>query len=339
MKTKRYFRTRIIALFGVGLTVIIIMWKNVSNSKNQFDVFQKRETNLTVVGQTFGIQRFEDIACVRFQGRLGNLMMEYVFLYVVAKMKHLYPVVPENSELFQIFDIEKTTLTAIGKSADSCAKLPVYKERWGLSYDEKLHAVPPYKSVKFDGYFQSWKYWIKYENEIRNLLRFKNPIKQKAFTQMRDIIDKMKFEINKESVIVSIHIRRGDYVTEEHYKYGKLTPNETYYANAMQYFKTRHKNILFVVGSNDIDWSKKALAKEKNVYYSTGNSPAEDIALLSLANHTIMSVGTFGWWIGWMAQGTSIYYKNIFRPQSDFAKEFRNNSIDDFIYPGWIPME
>lgn len=34
MKTKRYFRTRIIALFGVGFTVIIMMWKNVSNSKN-----------------------------------------------------------------------------------------------------------------------------------------------------------------------------------------------------------------------------------------------------------------------------------------------------------------
>jgi galactoside 2-L-fucosyltransferase 1/2 len=84
----------------------------------------------------------------------------------------------------------------------------------------------------------------------------------------------------------------------------------------MQYLKTRHKDILFVVESNDIDWSKKALAKEKNVYFSTGNSPAEDMALLSLANHTIKPVGTFGWWIGWMAQGTSIFYENIFRPKS-----------------------
>ncbi|XP_052686302.1 galactoside alpha-(1,2)-fucosyltransferase 2-like [Crassostrea angulata] len=335
MKIKRYFRTRVIPLFGIGLIFILIVWRNVPSSKKVL----KREINETVIGQMFGIQTFEDIACVKFQGRLGNLMMEYVFLYVIAKMKHLYPVVPENFELFQIFNIEKTTLAAIGKPPDSCAKLPEYKERWGLSYDEKLLAVPPYMSVKFDGYFQSWKYWIKYENEIRKLLRFKNPIRQKAFTQMRDIIEKMKFEVNKENVIVSIHIRRGDYATEGHYEYGKLTPNETYYANAMQYFKTRHKNVLFVVGSNDIDWSKEALVKEKNVYFSTGNSPAEDIALLSLANHTIMSVGNFGWWIGWMAQGTSVFYKNIFRPQSNFSLEFRNNSIDDFIYPGWIPVE
>lgn len=50
---------------------------------------------------------------------------------------------------------------------------------------------------------------------------------------MRDIIDKMKFEVNKESVIVSIYIRWGDYVIEGYYKYGKLIFNEIYYVNVM----------------------------------------------------------------------------------------------------------
>lgn len=338
MKTGKYIRIKNVPLLAVGLFVILIIWKNLQDSRSQPGIYERdeKEPNLTSM---YISKKLDGIVCVIFQGRLGNLMIEYVFLYVIAKIKHLYPIVPENSELFQIFDIEKTTLSAINKPADSCSILPEYKERWGLSYDEKLLAVQPHKSVRFNGFFQSWKYWIKYEDKIRKLLRFKTPIRQKAHAQMRAIMNTMKFEINKESIIVSIHIRRGDYATEGHYKYGKLTPNETYYANAMRYFKTRHKHVLFVVGSNDIDWSKKALAQEKNVYFSTGNSPAEDIALLSLANHTIMSVGTFGWWIGWMAQGTSIFYKNIFRHESDFAKEFRNNSIDDFIYPGWIPME
>lgn len=281
----------------------------------------------------------KNIACVNFKGRLGNLMIEYVFLYTIAKIKKLYPIVPENSELFQVFDIQRTTLSAIKKPATACSSLPKLSERWGLSYDENLLKVPPSKSVQFDGYFQSWKYWIKYEEEIRDILTFKEAIRKKAYVQMREILNKMKFNVDKDNVIVSIHIRRGDYATEGHYKYGKLTPNESYYMNAMGYFKKKHKTVLFVVGSNDMDWSKKALASENNVYYSTGNSAAEDMAMLSLANHTIMSVGTFGWWIGWMARGTSIYYKNIFRPGSGFAKEFRNNSIDDFIYPGWIPME
>ncbi|XP_061182543.1 galactoside alpha-(1,2)-fucosyltransferase 2-like [Saccostrea echinata] len=287
----------------------------------------------------FSYKDSEDIVCVHFQGRLGNLMIEYVFLYIIAKIKKLYPILPENSVLVQIFNIQKTTLSAIKSSPNACSKLPLHKERWGLSYDENLLSVPPSKGVRFDGFFQSWKYWIKYEDEIRDILTFKEPIRKKAYTQMRDILNQMKFSANNNNVVVSVHIRRGDYATKGHYKYGKLTPPETYYKNAMDYFKKRYRHVVFVVGSNDIGWSKRALATEKNVYYSTGNSAAEDMALLSLANHTIVSVGTFGWWIGWMARGTTIFYKNIFRPGSEFAKEFRNNSIDDFIYPGWIPME
>ncbi|XP_056021611.1 galactoside alpha-(1,2)-fucosyltransferase 2-like isoform X3 [Ostrea edulis] len=94
-----------------------------------------------------------------------------------------------------------------------------------------------------------------------------------------------------------------------------------------------------LVGSNDIKWDEEALGAEENVYFSRGLSAAEDMALLSLANHTIMSVGTYGWWIGWMARGTTVYYKHIFVPGSDFSKEFKDNSTEDFVYPGWIPMD
>lgn len=344
---ERYPQLKIYLLFALGLLVILMIGMNGYSLRNQSkftDPTPKKHSynnnyNPNVVTEKFGKKKLDGIVCVKFQGRLGNSMFQYVFLYLIAKLKHLYPILPENFELFHIFEIEKTTLSAIKKPLNACSKLPEYKERWSTSYDEQLLTVPSNKSARFVGYFLSWKYWLGYEDEIRKLLTFKDSIVQKAHAQMRNITSKMEFDITNESVIVSIHIRRGDFAGSVYINYGHLTPNETYYRNAMKYFKTRHKKVLFVVGSNDIDWSKKALAREKNVYYSTGNSPAEDIALLSLANHTIMSVGTFGWWIGWMAQGTSIFYKNIFRPQSDFAKEFRNNSIDDFIYPGWIPME
>ncbi|XP_062615902.1 galactoside alpha-(1,2)-fucosyltransferase 2-like [Saccostrea cucullata] len=327
-----------IATFGVLLFLVIHVYEPQIWRPNMAAGQTSRGIRI-VKKHIFIYTQVEDIVCVNFKGRLGNLMVEYVFLYITAKLKMLYPILPENSELVQVFNIQNTTLSAINKTPKACSKLPLYKERWGLSYDEKLLSVPPSKGVRFDGYFQSWKYWIKYEEEIRDILTFKEPIRKKAYTQMREILNQMKFNASKNNVVVSIHIRRGDYATAGHFKYGKLTPNETYYQNAMKYFKTKYQNVLFIVGSNDIGWSKKALANETSVYYSTGNSPAEDMALLSLANHTIMSVGTFGWWIGWMARGTSIFYKNIFRPGSGFAKEFRNNSIDDFIYPGWIPME
>ncbi|XP_061181961.1 galactoside alpha-(1,2)-fucosyltransferase 2-like [Saccostrea echinata] len=333
---KKYFP---LVTFGIVFLFLIVRVNKLQTWRPHMIFGQNSQEIRFLKRETFSYNDSKEIVCVNFKGRLGNLMIEYVFLYIIAKIKRLYPIVPENSELFEIFNIQRTTLSAIKKPKNACSKLPLQKERWGLSYDENLLSVPPSKGVRFDGYYQSWKYWIKYEEEIRDIFTFKESIRKKAYTQMRDILNQMKFIANKDNVVVSVHIRRGDYATKGHYKYGKLTPNETYYANAMDYFKNRYRKVLFIVGSNDLEWSKKALANETNVYYSTGNSAAEDIALLSLANHTIMSVGTFGWWIGWMARGTSIYYKNIFRPGSDFAKEFRNNSVDDFIYPGWIPME
>lgn len=55
-----------------------------------------------------------------------------------------------------------------------------------------------------------------------------------------------------------------------------------------------------MVGFNDIDWFKKVLVREKNVYYLIGNLLVEDIVLFFLVNYIIMFVGIFGWWIGWM---------------------------------------
>jgi TFIIF-interacting CTD phosphatase-like protein len=133
-------------------------------------------------------------------------MIEYIFLYTIAKVKKLYPIVPENSELFQIFNIQRTTLAAIQKPPNECSSLPLISERWALSYDENLLEVQPSKSMMFNGYFQSWKYWIKHEEKIRDILRFKEPIRRKAYTQMREILNKTTFNLTKNNVIVSIHI-------------------------------------------------------------------------------------------------------------------------------------
>ncbi|XP_061174171.1 galactoside alpha-(1,2)-fucosyltransferase 2-like [Saccostrea echinata] len=266
-------------------------------------------------------------------------MLEYAFLYAIATSKGLYPIIPEKSPLPTVFNIQETTLSRIGKRRNACSKLPIRSERWALSFDERLVEVPRHKSVKFYGYFQSWKYWVDNEEEIRDIFRFKESVRQKADLQFKDILQRMNFTLDSESVVVSVHIRREDYISKEVVAFGKITPNASYYFNAISYFKKKFRKVLFIVGSTDLEWSRDALNTEPNVYFSEGNSAAEDLALLSMANHTIMSVGTYGWWIGWLAGGIAIYYKHMFVPGSRFSKDFRDGSTQDFIYPGWIEME
>lgn len=346
-----YFRKRLSCyVIFVGLMVVGISFLNkvrrysrMSTSVNYHHRHERDvEMELFIPPRNmFSFSNSSGIVCITFMGRLGNLMLEYAFLYAMARSKGLYPILPEDSLLPKIFAIHHTTLSRIGLPEDACSKLPMHEERWSLSFDENLNTIAHSKGTNymFKGYFQSWKYWIKYERDIRSVFQFHDEIKRNAVSQFQKILKERDFTLDKDSVVVSVHVRREDYLSEEVVNYGKLTPSATFYLNAMSFFKNKFNKVLFIVGSTDIEWCRKTFDREPNTHISTGNSAAEDMALLSLANHTIMSVGTYGWWIGWMSGGISIYYKHIFVPGSPFSKQFRSNSTNDFIYPGWIPMD
>jgi hypothetical protein len=61
-----------------------------------------------------------------------------------------------------------------------------------------------------------------------------------------------------------------------------------------------------------------------------------DLAILShCRNGTIVSVGTFGWWIAWLANAPMVvYYPGWPKPGSPLFNIFTRR---DFVPPHWIP--
>jgi galactoside 2-L-fucosyltransferase 1/2 len=43
------------------------------------------------------------------------------------------------------------------------------------------------------------------------------------------------------------------------------------------------------------------------------DNAAIDLCILSRCNHTIATTGTFGWWVAFLANGTSIFQRNYVR--------------------------
>jgi len=76
-------------------------------------------------------------------------------------------------------------------------------------------------------------------------------------------------------------------------------------------------------------------AVRAQIVYSQGNTDEQDLAILSQCNHTIMTVGTYGWWAGYLAGGITVYYKNFPAEGSSFYRIF---SKDDFFPPHWIGL-
>ena len=136
---------------------------------------------------------------------------------------------------------------------------------------------------------------------------------------------------------VGVHVRRGDIVTEELFvKFGYRVAPVQYLNKAMKYFTDRFNTVLFVVCSDNMKWTKDNI-KHPNVVFVHEKAEV-DMSVLIHCNHTIITVGTFGWWAGFLAGGITVYYKHPGRNGSPVRRTFSKN-YSDYFYPGWIEME
>lgn len=148
----------------------------------------------------------------------------------------------------------------------------------------------------FDGHWNSEKYFKEYESVIRNDFQLKNPLSPKAMEMQREII--------KTKNAVSVHIRRGDYVTIQKIADVHGTLPLSYYEKAMQKILGPDPDAQFFISSDDIVWAKEHFPKKYNVtFLSSGELPnAEEMILMSTCKHNIIANSTFSWWGAWLNQ-------------------------------------
>ena len=117
---------------------------------------------------------------------------------------------------------------------------------------------------------------------------------------------------------VAVHVRRSDYLSSLARASGRHVASADYFHTAMNYFRRRYTNCLFVVATDDVRWCRKHLlardviliAKHKIPLASKFADDVErDVSVLRLVEHSILSTGTFSWWIGWFTPGEVVYYK------------------------------
>ncbi|KAK3105385.1 hypothetical protein FSP39_023973 [Pinctada imbricata] len=246
-------------------------------------------------------------------------------------------------DLHDIFLLEGDELMTDSSFDPSyCSCLPYKEDKYNCGYDDELYALPKGKDVYFYGYFQSWRYLLHHEDTIRRLFTFKEEIRNTVQNKLREMLYGTSWNYRTDH-LVGVHIRRGDHLNRSIKRFGKKIPSADYITKAMEHMNKLHGQgqgkVRFIVCSDDITWSREHLTGFSEVYFSDAKTPVEDLAMLSMTNHTIITVGTFGWWAAFLSNGTTIYFKDLFVQNSDFAAEFRDNSVGDFFPPSWIGME
>lgn len=103
----------------------------------------------------------------------------------------------------------------------------------------------------------------------------------------------------KQPTLVTIHIRRTDYTKGYVKMVGREIVTEDYFQRAIKYVRETQNNPMFIIVSDDIPWCKNNIVGD-NIFYSpntdTVRGVGTDLALLSLAQVSVLSYGTFGQW-------------------------------------------
>lgn len=99
---------------------------------------------------------------------------------------------------------------------------------------------------------------------------------------------------------VSLHIRRGDYVTNPLYG-GICTPD--YYRQAAARIASVVDSPRLFVFSDDMGWVRSNLLLDLPMTFVTQNDAShdyEDLRLMSMCKHHIMANSSFSWWGAWL---------------------------------------
>ena len=175
------------------------------------------------------------------------------------------------------------------------------------------------KSVIFDGYWQSEKYF--YEN--RNL------IKKELLSFRKDIKN-----MHKGYETVAVHIRLGDYVNfptsrKEHY-----VCDFKWYFQAINYLNLKKKGLRFIIFTDDHNLLKKNFVFPNKLDYqisSDKNAAHIDLLKMSYCNHYIISNSSVSWWASYLGENEEslVIAPKYWYPGKLTAREpiFRSNWI------------
>ncbi|MHB8121806.1 MAG: alpha-1,2-fucosyltransferase [Desulfuromonadaceae bacterium] len=203
------------------------------------------------------------------------------------------------------------------KKADSHAG---YREKW-CHYDPQLLTLSD--NVYLEGYWQSERYFVDISEVIRKELTVTSPLAGKN----RELAEEIR-TVNA----VSMHVRRGDYVTDK--KAGAMhgVCNLDYYQSAVGLVVQSLEYPHFFVFSDDPEWVAENLKLHHPVRYisNNGSMAHEDLRLMSMCKHHVIANSSFSWWGAWLSTNPD---KMVIAPKRWFNDPSINTS--DLIPSDW----
>lgn len=255
---------------------------------------------------------------VKISGGLGNQLFQYAAARSLAHKRGVELILDLNwfnhrpsSNTVREFELDGYEIQARKPNAGEqlwlklhqgrfLSRIPIFPRRWqhfreqAFAFDPKVLDLPG--NTYLDGYWQSYKYFSDIAQQIRTELTPK--------AVLGDIDQAVAREISHaNSQAVSLHVRRGDYVTNPAAAKTHGLCGNVYYEDAVKTVASSLQDPHFFVFSDDMEWVRGNLALPGKVTYVDHNgakSAFQDLRLMSLCDHHIIANSSFSWWGAWL---------------------------------------
>lgn len=250
-------------------------------------------------------------------GRLANQMFQYAATRGIAASNGYEFTIPHSDfkdqwsehQLFEAFKLP--SVKHVGYIQGEYYKEPDNHSH--IYLEDFVNQCPD--NVSLYGYFQTEKYFKHIENQIREDFIFVDEIWNPC---------KESFDFDK---IISLHVRRTDYLKPEHASHHGQCSLE-YYENALEKLD---KNLPVLIFSDEPEWCKQQdlFASERFLVSETENN-LMDLCLMSMCSHHIIANSSFSWWGAWLANS-----ENVVAPKNWYGPAGDHLSTQDLYLPHW----
>jgi hypothetical protein len=193
----------------------------------------------------------------------------------------------------------------------------------GFHYDQAVEALSGEMLLR--GYFQSPRYFSGIEDRIRAVFDLEPLVGSDLRSRAATLETKGA---------ISVHVRRGDYVSNPGALafHGRL--DATYYRNAISLIRRACPGAPMLVFSDEPLAAGDVLEGLGSWQIARGASHFEDMYLMQHCRHHVIANSSFSWWGAWLGQHEG---GMIVAPRNWFAREAMLSTYCGDLYPeGWI---
>ena len=238
----------------------------------------------------------------------------------------------DNDDVAVFPDLNFPPFDFYGKTMFHKLKKEPLKENFvKLHYKEKDYSSTIFENISYEnnlcinGHFQSYKYFQNYEEELKEVFSLPKHI-------LNSVRDRYKNILALKNP-VSIHVRRGDYISDSKLYKRFTILSEDYYSKALELAGDYDSVIIF---SDDIEWCKNNLNYiEVEKFFIENEADIIDLYLMSQIKKNIIANSSFSWWSAFLNPHKD---KKVIAPWNWFGpRRAENNKVEtkDLIPESW----